>query len=151
MSRCTLCNDELCDKCYGHMNYGVDCLNATMNPGVDYCEGHDDDPTPTTELRVKFTKEYKQRALAVFTKDGEPIAHGWEARKLWDELIEPLIRQCEVEAKAQGGKLELLGILSANMNNGDTVKTNASIVRTQTVNERLLDIEAQLTQPDKGA
>lgn len=38
MSKCELCNDDICSKCYGHNIYGIDCLNATMNPDVDYCE-----------------------------------------------------------------------------------------------------------------
>mgnify|MGYP003622590223 CR=1 FL=1 len=38
MSKCEMCNDSICENCLGHMTYGVDCLNATMNPDVDYCE-----------------------------------------------------------------------------------------------------------------
>lgn len=42
VSKCDMCNDEICDICYGHITYGIDCLQATMNPDVDYCEGHND-------------------------------------------------------------------------------------------------------------
>ena len=41
MSKCYMCNDDICDKCNGHMSYGIDCLEATMNPDIDYCECED--------------------------------------------------------------------------------------------------------------
>jgi hypothetical protein len=36
--KCDYCNDDICPKCGGHMSYGIDCLQATMNPNIDYCE-----------------------------------------------------------------------------------------------------------------
>lgn len=38
MSKCDLCNDDICDKCWGHKTYGIDCLNATVSGVKDYCE-----------------------------------------------------------------------------------------------------------------
>jgi hypothetical protein len=38
MSKCDFCADDICDRCYGHTIYGIDCLNATLSTVKDYCD-----------------------------------------------------------------------------------------------------------------
>lgn len=77
----------------------------------------------------------------------EQIAALMDDRKEAVELIMRLITSqkaiWEKEAENKGRRIELLGIISHNMDNGEKVKSHAAFPKVQTVNERIAQLSTE--------